>query len=138
MIESVTTEPPVIREGENFKIKVKVTEYNTETAEGEELTLQNTKENGKIKFDFKGNTEQYSTTGKNKLSYTLAVLKTTNISGTWNNNVYSINGLTFEVNELNVLSSRILFLFIFWYSRFYQLKKKGTHSEMKGRITLTL
>lgn len=33
--------------------------------------------------------------------------------------------LLFEVNELNVLSSRILFLFIFWYSRFYQLNQRG-------------
>ena len=58
MIESVTTEPTIIKENENFKIKVKVTEYNTETAEGKSITLNNTKENGKIKFQFDGQTSQ--------------------------------------------------------------------------------
>lgn len=67
MIEQITTEPTKIRAGESFKIKVKVTEYNTDTSQGEDLTLVNSKENGKTKFTFKGNTEQIQYTGKNLL-----------------------------------------------------------------------
>lgn len=80
------------------KINEIYTNWQKVTGIGTTITLQNTKL-AKMILKFGGNTEQDSTTGKNKLSYTLAVLKTTNTAGTWNNNVYSINGLTFEVNE---------------------------------------
>lgn len=58
MIENVTTEPSVVRENQNFKIKVKVTDYNTETEKGESLTLENTKANGKMKFVLNGQSSQ--------------------------------------------------------------------------------
>lgn len=37
-------------------------------------------------------------TGKNLLQMTLAGIKTLNTTGTWNNNVYTVNGMTFTVN----------------------------------------
>lgn len=58
MIESVTTDPTKVRAGQDFKIKVKVTDYNTTTDEGEDLSIQNTKENGKMKFELCGQTQQ--------------------------------------------------------------------------------
>lgn len=72
--------------------------WNKATGSGTEITLNNTLE-AKMKIELKGNTYQDSTTGKNKLGYTLAKLKTYNTAGTWNNNVYSYNNLTFTVND---------------------------------------
>ena len=46
-----------------------------------------------------GKYQQDSTSGKNKLNYNLAKLKSINSKGTWNDNVYSYNGLTITVNE---------------------------------------
>ena len=68
------------------------------TGTGTELTLNNTRK-GKMVLDLKGNTYQDSTTGKNKLPYSLQSIKTTNTSGTWNNNVYTYNGVTFTIND---------------------------------------
>ena len=68
------------------------------TGEGTEVTLTPTLK-GKLGIVEKGNTTQHTTTGKNLLLETLANLKTTNTSGTWNNNVYTMNNLTFTVNE---------------------------------------
>lgn len=51
------------------------------------------------KFVLGGKTEQDSTTGKNKVAITYEAIKNKNTSGTWNNNVYTWNGVTFTVNK---------------------------------------
>ena len=43
-------------------------------------------------------------TGKNKLVYDLASLKLLNTSGTWNNNVYTLNNAVLTVNSNNTIS----------------------------------
>lgn len=78
----------------------------TDYVSGTNLTLENTRV-GKI--DFKdtdgiekigsGSTTQISYQGHNLINYTLATLKTLNTNGVWNNNQYTLNGLTFTINE---------------------------------------
>ena len=41
---------------------------------------------------------------KNLLNFDLDVLKSVNTSGTWNNNVYTLNSVTFTVNDDNTIS----------------------------------
>jgi len=65
---------------------------------GETLTLNNTAESI-LKMVLYGNTSQYTTTGKNLLPYSLNSLKGHNTSGTWNNNIYTLNNLTFTIND---------------------------------------
>lgn len=47
----------------------------------------------------KGHAEQFSTSGKNLLPATLSSVKAANTSGTWNDNVYTLNGLTAIVSN---------------------------------------
>lgn len=54
---------------------------------------------GTIKTTIKGNTYQLTTTGKNKMPYTLADIKSANTTGTWSDNVYTWNGVTFTINN---------------------------------------
>lgn len=55
---------------------------------------------GKLSYNtyYAGDTTQQSYSGKNKLAYSLAQLKSVNISGTWTDNEYSFNGVTYTVN----------------------------------------
>ena len=46
-----------------------------------------------------GNTEQNSTNGYQLLNYTLQSAKTSNTTGTWNNNVYTISNVTITIND---------------------------------------
>ena len=91
MIEQITTEPTKIRAGESFKIKVKVTEYNTDTSQGEDLTLVNSKENGKTKFTFKGNTFQQTYQGKNLIDWSTPDSTTSNTTYTFANDILTVS-----------------------------------------------
>ena len=73
--------------------------FPTTTGNGEEITLDGTAEVTFKKLDLKGNTYQESTTGKNKLPFDLATIKSYNTNGTWNDNVYSYIGLNVTVNN---------------------------------------
>ena len=69
------------------------------TGSGTNVTLNNTIE-GKLGLELgSSELEQETTTGKNKLQYTLETLKSINGVGTWNNNVYTRNGITFTIND---------------------------------------
>ena len=50
---------------------------------------------GKMKLDLYGNTSQVSLSGKNLVDTSIDQLKTRNIDGTWNNDVYTMNGIVF-------------------------------------------
>ena len=65
---------------------------------GTSLSINNTKK-GKMKVNLLGNTSQETTTGKNLLRYNLQHLKNKNTTGTWDNNVYTHNGLTITIND---------------------------------------
>lgn len=65
---------------------------------GTDITLNNTASARLLDIELKGNTEQDTLTGKNLLKTSLDDMKTRNTSGTWNNNVYTLNGLNFTVN----------------------------------------
>lgn len=74
-------------------------EYPKVTAtDVEEASINGTKK-GRMEIDLKGQTSQDTYTGKNKLAYTLQTLKTKNTLGTWNDNVYTYNGVTYTVND---------------------------------------
>ncbi len=70
-----------------------------ELTTGTDITINNTVEKTFYKFDIKGNSTQETTTGKNKLPNNLTTIKTYNTLGTWSNNVYTYNGLTFTFND---------------------------------------
>ena len=73
------------------------------TGSGTSITLNNTADSI-LSNILNPNLSQETTTGKNKLEYTLASLKTLNTGGTWNNNVYTQNGVSFTINDdLSVL-----------------------------------
>ena len=59
-----------------------------------EATINNTIK-AKMDIDFKGDTKQNTTTGKNLLPSDLTTLTTRNTGGTWNNGVYTRNDVTF-------------------------------------------
>lgn len=67
--------------------------------EGENITLNNTANARFKKFSIGGNSKQGTTEGRNLLKTSLEIMKTLNTQGTWNNNIYTFHGLTFEVNE---------------------------------------
>lgn len=56
---------------------------------------------GAVGYDTKyaGDTFQQTYSGKNQLSYTLTSLQSVNTNGTWTNNVYVYNGVTYTVND---------------------------------------
>jgi hypothetical protein len=94
--------------------------WNKVSGTGESLTLNNTIK-AKMKIDLKGNTSQDSTTGKNKLQYTLEDLKTNNTGGTWNNNVYTWNGITFTINDdlsitVNGTATSVSYIYVNFYN----------------------
>ena len=66
--------------------------------EGESITLDGTAK-CPMKLGFKGQIQQDSTTGKNKLPFDLETIKSYNTNGTWNNNVYSWRGLSATIND---------------------------------------
>lgn len=68
------------------------------TTEGTDLSIDNTRV-GKMKFEYYGDTEQEIIGNLNRFNYTLSILKTRNASGTWSNNVYTNNSVTFTINE---------------------------------------
>lgn len=68
------------------------------TTEGTDLLINNTRV-GKMKFEYYGDTEQKTIGNLNRFNYTLSILKTRNATGTWSNNVYTNNSVTFTVNE---------------------------------------
>lgn len=68
------------------------------TGTGKSVTLNGTRV-GKMKFEYYGDTEQEIIGNLNRFNYTLSILKTRNASGTWSNNVYTNNSVTFTVNE---------------------------------------
>ena len=87
---------------ENLSTKIdeiyeELPKVENETA-SEAVTLTPTRK-GKMTLDLLGNTQQDSTTGKNKMPTTLATIKSRNTSGTWSNNVYTFNGVTFTIND---------------------------------------
>ena len=92
-ITGLATQEELNRYKTIYNVLPKVTDSDVETS-----TLNNTGE-ATLKIDLKGNTSQYTTTGKNKLETSLAIIKDKNITGTWNNNVYSVNNLTFTIND---------------------------------------
>jgi len=94
MIEQIITEPTKIRAGESFKIKAKVTEYNTDTSQGEELTLVNSKENGKTKFTFKGNTFQQTFDGNQLVDFNAMTPNAGIDSYTFSSNTLVVSNLT--------------------------------------------
>ena len=108
-------------------------EITTLTGTGETITLNNTEE-APMKIVLKGNTSQESTTGKNLLQYTLESLKSINTGGTWNNNVYTWNGITFTVNDdlsINVNGTATAASYI--YVNFYNLGLiSGTEYILNG------
>lgn len=55
--------------------------------------------NSLLDYSLDGNTTQYIIANKNLLNYSLAKIKTYNTSGTWSSNVYTINNLTFTIND---------------------------------------
>ena len=76
-----------------------VAQYQYVTNTGSNMSLNNTADALFNKFDLLGNTEQTQYTGKNKLQYTLDSIKSINTGGTWNNNVYTWNGITYTIND---------------------------------------
>lgn len=68
------------------------------TGTGTEITLNDTAE-AEMVLSLSGNTEQSTTTGKNKLPNSLEALKTNNTNGNWNGRVYTYNGITFTILE---------------------------------------
>ena len=88
---------------------------NLEITEGEVRTIHDSSDNllwGRLNYDTKytGDTFQQTYSGKNQLSYTLASLQSINTNGTWANNVYVYNGITYTVNDdltINVNGSTV-------------------------------
>lgn len=70
-----------------------------EIVTGTYITINNTVEKTFNLFNVKGNSTQETTTGKNLLPNNLTTIKTYNTLGTWSNNVYTYNGLTFTFNN---------------------------------------
>lgn len=96
-----------------------VTNGSTVNEEGTSILISNSNEGSPIESVLKGDTQQNGTPtpsapipvetvtggqvvtvcGKNLLRYDLAYLKSKNTTGTWNNNVYTSNGLTITIND---------------------------------------
>ena len=70
----------------------------TVTGTGSSVTLNKTIPAKLESVELNSDTKQQSYNGKNKLAYSLAQLKSVNISGTWTDNQYSFNGVTYTVN----------------------------------------
>ena len=66
---------------------------------GRDITLTGTMNAKLSDVKMYGDTTQQTYSGKNKLAYTLASLKTANTTGTWTDNVYISNGITYTVND---------------------------------------
>lgn len=66
---------------------------------GENINIKDALDYKIEKVTVDGKSVQASTTGKNKLAYSLEEIKNTNTVGVWNNNVYTYNGVTFKVND---------------------------------------
>ena len=73
-------------------------EYEYVEGEGETLTLTPTEE-APMKVNLKGNTSQVQYSGKQLIPYDLADIKTSNTQGTWSDNKFTHNGITFEFND---------------------------------------
>lgn len=80
----------------------------TSYAEGSNITLSNTLK-GKLDFEDGivgyGDTKQESTNGYNVLKLVATTIKSSNTQGTWNNNTYTLYGITFslDVNSNDVV-----------------------------------
>lgn len=85
-----STETPII-----------VDSSDTVSGEGSDIALANTAEAPFNVLRHKGNATQTTTSGKNKLAYTLDQLKTINdgLGRTWTDNQCEYNGVTFTVND---------------------------------------
>lgn len=68
------------------------------TATGTEVEITDSAEMG-ASIGVGGESEQETRSGKNKLFSTLDIMKARNAKGSWNNNVYTFNGITFTVND---------------------------------------
>ena len=71
---------------------------NNALPSGTDLTLNGTGDL-KMKVDVGGNSTQVQYSGKNMLEYTLQSLKTLNTVGTWNDNIYTQNDISYTINE---------------------------------------
>lgn len=74
-------------------------EYIPRVREGSEIVVADGTDRKILEFNLLGKSTQATTTGKNKLAYSLEEIKSTNTAGTWNNNVYTYNGVTFTIND---------------------------------------
>ena len=66
---------------------------------GENINIKDALDYKIEKVTVDGKSVQASTTGKNKLAYSLEEIKNTNTAGVWENNIYTYNGVTFKIND---------------------------------------
>lgn len=100
---TVEVEPPE----NSYQLKSITTPTSLATFEASEMPMPKLKVSVEAKQDLHGYDHPWPAgAGKNKLPMTVDTIKSFNTGGTWNNNTYSINGVTFTIltdNSGNIL-----------------------------------